>query len=703
MVAAAAVVVTAVLVLALVRVLASQRPTPPMPTPTSTATSTATPTATPARHASARPGLGPDQRPCLTVSGITQTSSGRIDGCLAVGNLRPGRHALTLRERVFTGPTTVGRSWRGPSVRVSLSPSSGPPGTVVTIRGSLARAVPRATRRHLIALGRDVLGVVSWDGTDGLMLDAERFRWTSRRSFTAVVVVPSAPWIERTRTPAVLGLRSGSYPIAVTCITNSGGCAYAAEGSASFRLRVAHPISWCKAPDACARLRAYPDNAAAGALVRVSGYAPLLEFDDGGDSFLGTAAITRGAGGRRGVRFVKGPRLRVTERLGPAPLVVLGRPYLEQLGRIRPRATLAGGPTPIAADPSDPHTVAWCGSGVIDVSVDGRLTRVSTATAVGALRRLHGLAVVQGAASPPSCTDVMPLSATTVLAAFTGGLRRFQDVIPPIAYYALETRDGGRTWMTLPVPRGTDPAEFGGFRSTGRDAEAVFARPVAPDESPDATHPLAERSGDGGASWTPVTFGCARVGACVTFGPFLPGNCAQGLSTQYVLRSDDRGRSWRQSPIFDANAFACGDAQLASLGGRTQLLVNAISPHPLQLSTDGGVSWQNLSMPAPARLETPSVTSIYDFGPGGITLLRNGALLLTGGGAYRGGWQLLEPRAREWCDVAGASGTWQFAPQASRLTPIGDRLWWLTYGRSHGNWPTPIELHTLPLAAIRCA
>ena len=215
-------------------------------------------------------------------------------------------------------------------------------------------------------------------------------------------------------------------------------------------------------------------------------------------------------------------------------------------------------------------------------------------------------------------------------------------------------------------------------------------------QPPDAARPLAERSVDDGRTWEPAELGCPRGGSCLIFGPFLPGVCAQGLSTQYVLRTDDRGHSWRRSPVFDANAFACGDAQLTSLVGREELLVNAISPYPLQLSTDAGVRWHNLSMPVPARLQTPSVTSIYDFGPGGITLLPNGALLLTGGGAYRGGWQLLQPLAGEWCNVAGASGTWQFAPQASRITVIGNKLWWLTYGQSRGNHPTPLRLASGP-------
>jgi hypothetical protein len=659
----------------------------------------------PHRFVSAAPqqlALAPDRRPCIAASGITQSPDGRIDGCVAIGDLRPGRYAVTLRDQFFTGQSSVSRSWQGPAVRVSLSPSSGPPGTLVRVRGSIERAVPAQTRAHLTRLGSDVLGVVYWDGPDGLMLDAEHFHWTSPSSFVAVIAVPSAPWVQSTRSPAVAGVRSGSYPISVMCVTGNGGCAFAPEGSARFTLRVARPTGWCRSSAACARLVAYPADAPAGAIVRVSGYAPLLEFDDGGSGFLGAAALTRSAGGRTGVRLMRSAGRRVIERIGPAPLVVLGRPYLAQLGRIRPREIIAGGATPIADDPADLRIVAWCAGDAIDVSQRGRLTHVSTRGVDAVLRRLHGMAPVRGAASPPGCTDVMPLSATAMLAAFSGGLPRFKDTIPPVVYYALETRDGGRSWAALPVPKGTTAAEFGGFRPDGRGAEAVFAASGPANYGPDATHPLAERTDDSGVSWSAATLGCPRSGACVTLGPFLPGNCAQGISTQYLLRSADHGLGWRRAAILDHNMFACGDVQLASFGGRDELLVNAISPYPLQLSSDGGVSWHNLSMPPPARLQTPSVGLSNDFGPGGITVLSDGALLLTGGGAYTGGWQLLKPRATSRCEVAGSHATWQFAQQATRITLIAGKLWWLTYGQSSGNAPTPIHRHTLPLSAVHC-
>ena len=46
---------------------------------------------------------------------------------------------------------------------------------------------------------------------------------------------------------------------------------------------------------------------------------------------------------------------------------------------------------------------------------------------------------------------------------------------PPFYDVALTTRDGGRTWLPLPVPPGTAATGFGGFRYVSGGVEAVFA------------------------------------------------------------------------------------------------------------------------------------------------------------------------------------------------------------------------------------
>jgi hypothetical protein len=642
-----------------------------------------------------------DRRPCPALIPITQSPTGRVDGCLAVGSLNRGRYEVSLQDVVWPGTRPAGSASQRHIVAMTLTPSSGPPGTVVTLHATLRRSISARARRAVTRLGTDVLGMVDWDGPEGLMLNAAHFRWTSARGFSAQVTVPRAPWIEAGDDPQVLGLHSRSFPVAITCIGNAGGCAAVPQGSAAFRLRVSHPSAWCEEASTCESLAIYPRRVPAGALVRVSGYLPLAEFDNGGNSFFGHAQITRGSSQAAGLSLRRGARQAPTEYTAATPLDVIAGRTLASLGTLGPRSVVASGQTEIAPAPADQKIVAWCGKGVIDMSVHGRIEHVSTSGVAAVLRRLGALAP-DGQPMPLSCVDVMPLSATTVLAAFSGGLARFHDQLPPIFFYALATRNRGRSWTPLPVPQGSQPAYFGGFRSDGHDAVVVYARAVRSATAlAQATRPLAERTANGGASWSPTRLGCPTTGPCVTLGPFLPGNCAQGISTQFVLRSANAGRAWRQSPILDADAFACGDVQLASVGNGGELLVNALSPYPLQLSTNGGMSWSDLSMPVPARVNTP--TELNDFGPGGITLLPDGALLLTGGGAYSGGWQLLSPEARRWCEVAGQHGSWQFAPQASRLTLVGGELWWLTWGNTPSRGATPVHVHELPLSAVRCA
>jgi hypothetical protein len=370
---------------------------------------------------------------------------------------------------------------------------------------------------------------------------------------------------------------------------------------------------------------------------------------------------------------------------------------------------IAAGPAPVAAEPAHPHLVAWCGTRKIDVSVNGTVHLVSVGGVPDILRRLHGLIAGRASAGLPTCDDVIPLSSTTLLAAFPGGLAQDHDAMPPVVDYGLETRNDGKTWASIPAPRGARPADFGGFRAIGKAALVIYAGNSTSGHPPAAVHPIAERTTDDGRSWTPVRLSCPARGPCVTLGPFQQVNCAMGFAIQYVLRSSNGGLRWQRSPILDSRAFACGDAQLVAISRRAELLVNALSAYPLQLSRDAGADWSNVSLPPISHLAGPMDT-LNDFGPGGITLLPDGALLLTGAGgliAYGdytggGGWQLLAPGARHWCAVAGYTGTWQFAPQASRITVIGTDLWWLTYGSSDPNRPTSIRVHELPLSAVRC-
>jgi hypothetical protein len=637
---------------------------------------------------------------------VRQSPTGAISGCIRVGALGSGSYTISLQTNLKDGEAVVKklspggfkRGPEGPPVKLSLSPDAGLPGTVVTITGRVSR--PLSTSGQLaFAKG---FGEFMWDGApQGLMLRAKQIRWRSADSFTAKVTVPAAPWLEGGNPPRVLGWRSGSYPLSVHCVTSTGGCTVAApEGSAEFKLEVEHPPKWCSSADSCATLAATPRNALPDSIARISGYAPLVEFDDGDEQFLGNIQITPGRE-PTGVRFTAGRKGPTLATFGAAPFTVMGSQYFASLGRVRSLSEVTTGEAPVSPDPANPRIVGWCGDNSITVSIDGTRVTVPTATVAARLRAEGSYAPAGGAYR---CGDALPLSRSTVLAAFAGETGPETGIF---ADYPLETQDGGRIWTPLPVPPGSTPAGFGGFNASGHELQAVYARRVKSRYGPqlDATHPLVETSQDGGTSWTPTHLACPTRGPCVTMGPFLPVNCTMGFSTQYVLRSTDGGHSWRRAPILDPARLACGDAQLVATGPDSDLLVNALSLYPVQRTIDGGATWRNVSVPPPKGLQVADFDSqgLGDFGPGGITLLPNGGLLLTGGGVYKGRWQLLRPGGKRWCEVAGARQTWQFASQASSITVIGRELWWLTFGSARANRPTPLHVHRLPLSAVRCA
>ena len=162
---------------------------------------------------------------------------------------------------------------------------------------------------------------------------------------------------------------------------------------------------------------------------------------------------------------------------------------------------------------------------------------------------------------------------------------------------------------------------------------------------------------------------------------------------------------WRQAPILGRQLYPCGETELAALTTarrvHAELLVDGSSPHPLQLSTDGGAAWTNLTLPALHHLAEGISARLEDQAYAGLTPLPNGSLLLTGGGSSKDGWQLLSPGASKWCAVAARSASWQTGPQLSTITIIGRNLWWLAAGQA-SNGSSPIEAHELPLSAIRC-
>ncbi len=654
---------------------------------------------------------------------VSQSISGHVSGCLRVGAISPGHYAVVVDQDVQQSSDSLSTRelraleaklkalrqkrkrgagvlavQREPTVVIALSPASGSPGTTVTITGRLSSRV--ADRSDYLNF--------CWDGCqDGLQYGGVQTRWISATTFDARLVVPGAPWIEGD--PArVAPLRSGIYSIGVQCVVVGKGCGLSGpEGSSSFALRVSSPPAWCPTAASCARLTVAPRAAPPGALVSVSGYAPLESVIGSDQPFVFQLELNRGAPHGPEVHFIGSPKARgVAEvTLGHGALDVVAPPSFRGLRAAAPVTETTGGVSPIAADPADAGTVAWCGGATVGISQAGVRSSFSTAGAAAVLKQmgfsLLGSSLPQCVAVAPASNSPQaggPASAPTIAVAFSAALARYGA--PPFYDVALITSDDGSSWAPLPVPRGASPESFGGFRYEPTGAlQAVFAASRIEHGNGggfpliNAARPLSETSDDGGSSWRSGGLSCPAAGACVTLGPFLTGNCAMGLSTQLLLRSADGGADWSQPTQLPEQLQPCGDVELYSTSGGDQLLVNSLSQYALTRSRDGGITWSDVSLPSlSAGRGQPTVPGLDGVGPGpgGVVVLRNGSLLLTGELAH---WELLRPGAGAWCRVRSVPASLQRAQQASSIVEIAGELWWLVYpnsssGGSQSPYPT---------------
>ncbi len=663
---------------------------------------------------------------------VQQQMDGSVTGCLRVGDLAPGPHQVTLRQVLLprqaaaaggsgattsaasTGGAPEGSGGAGPSVTVRLQPASGPPGTAVTVVGTVASALSR----------RPSYTDACWDGCRaGVQYSAVPLTWTSPTAFRATVVVPGGPWMEADP-DRVVRPTSGRYRIGVQCLTVVGGCALgAAEGSATFTLEAsASSAAWCATGPTCARLAASPARVLPGDVVKVTGRAPIVSVIGSDQPFAFELHVAAGAGGGPEVTFTGLAKARAAQAdakaraaqvdFGHATFTVGTPPPLAGVDTGAAGVLQVDGLAPIATEPGDPSVVGWCGNGHVTVDGPGARRTVPLAAAATTLSRLgYGLM-----GSQPRCAAVTPLAEPaagppSVAAAFTVSP---DHQAPPVVDVALVTTDGGSSWQPVPVPPGAQRDGFGGFVARGTALDARFAPASGPGSSPPAggaapagtaaaggsgsqgTTPLVERTTDGGASWRTVPFACPATGPCVRFGAYRPGNCAMNGTTQPLLHSAGSGL-WA-APGWPASVQACMPATLASLGARTELLVDAGSPYLVLDSTDGGTTWQVLGVPP-----VPGVargTAFSPGGAGGLLLLPDGALLAwqDGGNPTAVAWHLLRAGSHAWCDAGGAFPTGGYVTDGWPVV-LGSQLWWET---SQGTAPATTTVQHLAVSAIRC-
>jgi hypothetical protein len=174
-----------------------------------------------------------------------------------------------------------------------------------------------------------------------------------------------------------------------------------------------------------------------------------------------------------------------------------------------------------------------------------------------------------------------------------------------------------------------------------------------------------------------------------------------GFAEQVLISSNDGGLSWSDQNVFDNVLMPCGEAEVFTIPSGAEVLVNTLSPYTIERSTDGGVSWRYIAMPSPIGLEA-GLSQGLGFGPGGLTVLPNGSLLLTGGNVYTGGWELLSAGGHAWCRVTAPPASLQTAQQVSPITVVGDSLWWLTATGPKGQYGPTAEPQQVPLSLLHC-
>jgi hypothetical protein len=618
---------------------------------------------------------------------VVQSMNGTLSSCLRVGNSSPGSYHVVL-DQIAPATRSPGSapSRVGPAVVLSVSPTSGPPGTTVTVRGTLPFApTHRAGHANLC-----------WHGCrDGLQYSGVPLRWTSAVTFEASLVVPGAAWIEA-GPDRVAELSSGTYPIGVECLPAvPEGCAGTqAQGSTRFRLVVpSSRKAQCPTPSSCAHLAVSPKRALPGDVVSVRGFAPLVSVIGADQPFAFQLQVVRGPPTGPEVRFsTANAKGFVMLYLGHAALAVQRPPSFAGLGHLTPVSEVVDGLAPIAADPSHPSTLAWCsGGGIVVQTHTGQLT-IPTQGAAAVLERM-GFGLL-GAATP-RCVAVAPLGtapggAPSVLGAAFVVAPNGQA--PPAADVAIISANGGRSWAPLPVPPGAAPDTFGGFRPHAGTFEALFAPSTAPSGHLRAV-PLVEVASPSERSWQPGRFSCPTRGPCVSFGPYEPGNCAMNGTAQGVLRSGDGGHNWAQPP-WPTAVQACAPAELVATSNSTELLIDSESPYTLRRSTDGGATWADIGLP-PLPGEQPGAG--LGPGPAGITVLADGSLLATGARANTRSWELLRPGATSWCPVRGLAAGVQRSAAFAQVILIGDQLWWL----SGTDGPAPTA-HHLSAVGLSC-
>ena len=590
---------------------------------------------------------------------------------------------------------------------ITLNPKSGRPGTIVTVTGYIpsVKNLSASDRSKLPSLGN--IGFGGFDS--GLTIDVSAISWSSQHPgyFTTRFQVPTQPWI----TPqGEHSLKPGVYPVAIQCFGPMiHGCALGpSQTQADFRL--AGPIPNQYRPIS---LKLSPVRGAPGTVVRVSGWAPITEIigqpfgyqlvwntdgktsDYGGlgsvqQSFngdisgsfkvpAGVAPLGSLQPGPNSVAleymFTTKPPTTVT--LGRAPFNIIGPRTWAAMGTFHPLYTTTNQAAFSFSQPS-PVTV---NDGTIAVStVPGAIGLqehgVWQSISLSALTSLSGdtgypVTVFRGSPPLASSITLTPGYSSSLFLAVEAVYQKYASA-PPMYNTPYYTTDLGKSWKQVPLPPGYTVGEFGGYLQQGSAVVAYFIR-----QNQWAT----ETSDNGGQSWT-MNQGLPKpeLGPPLDFGAVPNGNFGQMGNGQpeQLLRETAKGQ-WISSTSFTNME---GTTTLAALSTDSALLLQANNPYPVQLTENGGKTWQYIALPPIAGSQNGS--NYQDLG-----MLANGDILAQVSLASGSGWFVLTPGASHWQSVSMTV----IPANTYNVTITGKSVWWIASSGSATTPPTLVSVN----------
>jgi len=582
---------------------------------------------------------------------VSQDVNGYLSGCFRVQAMQPGGYTAGLASWLSKGGAAPSQNR---AVDLNVSPASGEAGTVITITGYLQGGPSTETAANNESLNHAMVCV----GCPGLVEFVD-VTWSSAGYFAIQARIPAVPWLG---TAGPVPLKPGPLQVGIQCLgppeKYESGCGGRVQGTATFTVSGPTPAV-CLSGKPCAWLRLSPASAMPGALVRVSGWAPLTEE-------IGTPVgydlqLRQGLGNDGPSPLAKAPGASVV-LLAPTSFTALAGPDWASLGQIRSTNIQLSGDAPLATDPSNSQHLAFCAAHGIRMTWNGGRTwsSISLQSAVRVVNGM-GFAPLPMDGGLPSCASVTidPHHPASLFVRFA--VAKINEGIPPIYEIGLISPDSGTTWRPVPIPSGLAAERFGGYRYENA-VKAYFVATV-----PGFTTPpgglVVEQTTDGGRTWVLSSPSCPVTDPCVALAGVWDNNCAKFGAPELIEFSPDNGKTW-SFPDWPRSLDACDSDELVADTAHRVLAVSGREEFHIRISRDGGKNWSAVVLPS---LASDSTWQMFN----DLQLLPDGSLLAL----HDTTWMLLQPAGTSWCNVSGplaSANVW------GRTQIIGDHLWWIS-------------------------